>query len=242
MNANAQEITDHALAGFVESARNCFGENLVSILLFGSAAENKQRATSDTNIFIVLREFQFQQSEAFRETLQISEITIRARAMILLEREVAPASLAFADKFKDILRRRRVIYGTDALANITIPRDALVHRLRQSLLNLTVRLREHVASEEREATIRAVIADCSGPLRALAANLCDLESLQYSSPKDALEIVTRGSSVNITKTLETISKIREQSPDGPPAGRALLWDVYQIASYLYDRSLKIPGG
>lgn len=242
MNANAPETIDHALGRFVETAKTCFDENLVSILLFGSAAENKRRATSDTNILIILRDFQLQQSDAFREPLQIAEYTIRVRAMILLEKEISAASLAFADKFNDILRRRKILYGTDALKNITIPRGVLVHRLRQSLLNLTVRLRERVASEDREATIRAVIADSSGPLRALAANLCDLESVQYTSPKDALEIATRGTSANITQTLEAISKIREQSEDCPAADRVLLWDVYQIANDLYNRSLGIAGG
>ena len=42
---------------FVSAARDALGDQLVSAVLFGSAAEGKLRATSDVNIILVLARF-----------------------------------------------------------------------------------------------------------------------------------------------------------------------------------------
>ncbi len=42
------------LAEFVEQALTALGETLRAIVLFGSAAENRLRATSDVNVVVVL--------------------------------------------------------------------------------------------------------------------------------------------------------------------------------------------
>lgn len=39
----------------VTALRAALGEDLVSVVLFGTAAEDKLRATSDVNVIIVLR-------------------------------------------------------------------------------------------------------------------------------------------------------------------------------------------
>jgi predicted nucleotidyltransferase len=40
---------------FVAAARDAFGDQLVSVVLYGSAAEGALRATSDVNVLVVLR-------------------------------------------------------------------------------------------------------------------------------------------------------------------------------------------
>src|SRR5689334_21092142 len=49
------EPVSQALGSFIDAARAAFGDNLRSLVLFGSAAEGKLRATSDINVLIVLR-------------------------------------------------------------------------------------------------------------------------------------------------------------------------------------------
>ncbi len=45
------------LDAVVDAARRAFGDDLRSIVLFGSAAEGRLRATSDVNLMLVLRRF-----------------------------------------------------------------------------------------------------------------------------------------------------------------------------------------
>ena len=178
------------LANLVGSARNCFLDDLVSIVLFGSGAEGRLRATSDLNLLFVLKRFSQDRADAFREPWRLACVAGRASAMFVLESELPAAAEAFAVKFDDIGRRRRVLFGADVIAGLTTSRAAKIQRLRQVLMNFTLRLRERYTSLSlREEQLAVVIADAAGPLRSVAATLLELEGHAVSSPKTALEQV-----------------------------------------------------
>src|SRR5690242_14988107 len=131
----------HALDEFVVAARSAFADRLVSVILFGSAAEAALRATSDVNVIVVLSAFDRAAAEQLRAAARQARAAIRLRAMFLLEDELAPAAEAFAQKFDDVRRRHRVLWGRAPFAALTPSRAALMRRLDQVLLNLALRLR-----------------------------------------------------------------------------------------------------
>jgi predicted nucleotidyltransferase len=138
----AGELPDpvaRTLTLFVAAAENHLGASLRSIILFGSAAENRLRATSDVNLLVVLTVFDRSQVEGLSETLAAANAAIRLNVMWLLESEIGAAVEAFSVKSADILRRRRVLRGSDPLQALAIPRHAAIARLRQVLLNLVLR-------------------------------------------------------------------------------------------------------
>jgi predicted nucleotidyltransferase len=139
----AGELPDpvaRTLTLFVAAAENHPGASLRSIILFGSAAENRLRATSDVNVVVVvLTVFDRSQVEDLSETLAAANAAIRLNVMWLLESEIGAAVEAFSVKSADILRRRRVLRGSDPLQALAIPRHAAIARLRQVLLNLVLR-------------------------------------------------------------------------------------------------------
>ena len=140
----AGELPDpvaRTLTLFVAVAENHLGASLRSIILFGSAAENRLRATSDVNVVVVvvLTVFDRSQVEGLSETLAAANAAIRLNVMWLLESEIGAAVEAFSVKSADILRRRRVLRGSDPLQALAIPRHAAIARLRQVLLNLVLR-------------------------------------------------------------------------------------------------------
>jgi len=186
--ADLPENVRRALADFVESARAAFADDLHSIVLYGSAAEGRLRRSSDVNVLLVLSRFDGAKAAQLRDALRVAHAAIRLKAMFLLESEVASAVEAFAVKFGDLARRHRVLSGADPFAGITPSRSASITRLKQTLLNLTLRLREaYVARGLREEQLAAVVADAAGPLRACAAALLELEGNPAPSPKQALE-------------------------------------------------------
>jgi predicted nucleotidyltransferase len=139
----AGELPDpvaRTLTLFVAAAENHLRASLRSIILFGSAAENRLRATSDVNVVVVvLTVFDRSQVEGLSETLAAANAAIRLNVMWLLESEIGAAVEAFSVKSADILRRRRVLRGSDPLQALAIPRHAAIARLRQVLLNLVLR-------------------------------------------------------------------------------------------------------
>lgn len=187
------DAVERALTGFVDAAKQAFGADLVSIVLFGSGAEQNLRATSDVNILLVLKRFEQTQADALREPLRFAHAAIELNAMFLLEAELPAAMEAFAVKFSDILHRHRVLHGSDPFASVMVSDAALLRRLKQVLLNLQIRLRErYILISLREEQLERVIADAAPPLRASAASILQLEGNPAPSPKKALERLVAG--------------------------------------------------
>ena len=176
------------LAELVASAQECLQDDLRSIVLFGSGAEGRLRATSDVNVLFVLTRFDKERMDALGESLRLAHVAARVAVMFVLEAELPVAAEAFAVKFDDIARRHRVLYGEDPIAKLTVSRESRKTRLRQTLLNLTLRLRNQYATRGlREEQLAIVIADAAGPLRSAAATLLELEGKTVASPRQALE-------------------------------------------------------
>jgi predicted nucleotidyltransferase len=162
---------------FLASTREALASDLVSAVLFGSAADGRLGPTSDVNLLLVLRGFAPDRIGRMRDALLTAEAAIKLRVMFLLESEVTSAAEFFAQKFADILRRHRTIYGQDVLTALKVPRHAEIFRLKQILLNLVLRLREtYTARGHRPEQVMRALADTLGPLRAACATLLELEA------------------------------------------------------------------
>ena len=238
--ANANDLpadVQQSVDAFVASAKAAFDTNLVSIVIFGSAAEGRMRATSDVNILLVLKAFDQEHADHLREPLRLAHATVQLNAMFLLEGEIGVAMEAFAVKFADIVARHRILYGSDPFANLDPPRDALVRRLKQVLLNLQLRLRErYVLLSLREEQLALVIADAAGPLRASAVSLLHLEGQPVLAPKEALEkIVTDMNNGKLSEALLEVSSAREDRQLNPGKAAPTLMGLIELTRLMRER-------
>lgn len=231
------EPVERNIALFVDAAKAAFQSDLVSIVLFGSAAEGQMRATSDVNIIVVLKSFVAQAADRLREPMQLVHAAADLNAMFLLESEIAPAMEAFAVKFADILGRHRVLYGNDVFSDRDLPRPALIRRLDQVLLNLQLRLRErYVLLGAREEQMARVIADAAGPLRASALSLLQLEGGAAASPKAALKrVATDTADPVLLDALDKVSIAREGKALPPGSAGPTLLALVALAEHLRGR-------
>ena len=237
--ATLPQNVDRVLTEFVEAARRAFDNDLRAVVLYGSGAEGKLRATSDVNVLLVLSAFDQNKADQIREPLRLAQAAIRLRAMFLLESELRPAMEAFAVKFADIIRRRRVLYGDDPFAGVSVSRGDAIVRLKQTLLNLTLRLREaYVSRSLREEQLVAMIADAAGPLRSCAAALLELEGGLTKSPKEALHQVA-ASLPNGAERAEEISRIseaRQKQTLAPGVAAPTLFHLIELARSMWARA------
>lgn len=226
------------LDSLVDAARTSLGEVLRSVILYGSAAEGRLRATSDVNLLFVLTRFDASIDD-FREPFRGAQAAANVTAMFVLEEELHVAAQAFAQKFADIERRHVVLFGDDVVKNIEIARAALVRRLQQVLLNLTLRLRgSYVESSLREEQCAITVAESAAPLRTAASSIVELEGGATLPPKEALETLVRELG-RFGELLPHLSEARERRV--LPAGRAaaILFETLQLARALYERSLRL---
>ena len=236
-NNNLPPQVEQSINRFVEDVRAAFGADLVSIVMYGSAAEGRLRATSDVNTLLVLKRFDQSHADQMREPMRLAHATVQMNTMFLLEAEVPTAMEAFAVKFADIVARHRVLFGTDPFATVEPTRDALIRRLKQVLLNLQLRLRErYVLLSLREEQLALVIADAAGPLRSSAASLLHLEGQALLPPKEALEkVVGEMNDAGLTTILHEVSTAREDRQLEPGRSSPALLGLIEITRRLRER-------
>ena len=219
------EQTDRVLADLVTAARDSLGETLDAVILYGSAAEGRLRATSDVNVILVLGRFEAARVDALRDSVRLAQAAIRLAPMFLLREEIPHAAAAFAVKFADIARRHRVLYGNDPFTDLVIPRERLIARLTQVLLNLRLRLRAaYVTQSLFEDQLVGVITNSAGPLRSAAAALLELEGHPRIAPREALiRVVESLGDPELADAVAHISLAREHGvlPPGLPGPTVL---------------------
>jgi hypothetical protein len=70
------------------AAQAALGAQLVSMVLYGSGAEGRLRATSDVNIILILSAFDAEKLARLRDPLRVAEAAIRLRPMVLVQDEI----------------------------------------------------------------------------------------------------------------------------------------------------------
>ena len=176
------------LEEFVTAVLEAAGPQLDSVILFGSAAEGRLRSTSDLNLLVVADGLTLAKLDAIRGAFLTGRSAAGLTVMFVEKAELPRAMEAFAVKFTDIKARHRLLYGSSPLESLEITRAATIRRVRQVLLNLTLRLREqYVIDGEHEERLARIVADVTGPIRACAATLIALKDGRTLAPKTALE-------------------------------------------------------
>ena len=110
-SAQLPEAVRTALSEFTGAAQRVFAEDLLSVVLFGSAAEGRLRPTSDVNMVVVLRRVDPAKLEAIGEACRLAHAAIRLSAMFILDSEIVVAKDAFAVKFADMPPGTRCFTG-----------------------------------------------------------------------------------------------------------------------------------
>jgi predicted nucleotidyltransferase len=232
---------DRLLNDFVESAKKSFAERLSSIVLFGTAAEGRLRATSDVNVIVVLTAFKPDEVTLIAPTLRLARAIVRLDVMYLMVDEIPAVVECFAQKFGDIARRHRVLHGPDPFANLAPSRAAEIYRLRQVVLGLQLHMRQGFAERAgQEDQVARLLADSAGPMRSCAATVMRLENQGSLSPKEALERLA--DSLNkreLSEAVSDMSNVREQR--AAPSGniQVSFFHALELVEKIRDRAWRL---
>lgn len=228
---------DQGLNEFLDAACQAFGEELISAVLFGSAAEGRLRSVSDVNLLLLLKRFDKSRADLVREPFRTAHASMRLDVMFIIESELEPVMDAFAVKFSDILIRRRVLFGPDPFVDLVIPPEAVRRRTMQVLLNLMLRMRErYTLVSLREEQLAHVVADVAGPLRACAASVLALEGKSVASPREALATILAEHDASGGKEIvNLIDTVRREGTLPPGTAEPLIFSLIAVAESLYGR-------
>lgn len=218
-----------AMQVLIDNLRQTLGDDLIAVVLFGSAAENRRRAVSDTNLAVVVKRFDAQRTAACREVVALSRVALRLRLLLLRSDEVSAASSAFAVKFADIQRRRKVLYGSDPFADLQIPRSAAIAQLQQALLNLVLRLRDQWLGARDDHQLGLAAAYAAGGARVCAAELLALEGKPAENARAALDTIAGGGFAELS--------LAREGKLPPGSGDRVLARLMELAETMRARAL-----
>jgi predicted nucleotidyltransferase len=138
-------VHEDVLNEFVAQLRASSGDNLTSVILYGSAAEGEFHPEySDLNLLCVVRDTSFASLSRAREAVEWWRKKKHHPPIVLTRQELKDTADVFSIEFLDMKRRYRVLYGEDVLRDLVIPmhlhRAQLEYELREKLFLLRQQL------------------------------------------------------------------------------------------------------
>ncbi|MGH9666904.1 MAG: nucleotidyltransferase domain-containing protein [Bryobacteraceae bacterium] len=152
------------LTELVEKLKKTFEERLVSVILYGSAADgDHHRKYSDLNVLCVLARItpvELGDSERIFHWWREQGNPV---PLLLTETEVHTSTDCFPIEFQDMKDRRRVLYGVDVIDNLEIDRSFYRAQVEHELRAKMLRLRQQAAQvlSKSDALLRLCIDSVS---------------------------------------------------------------------------------
>jgi hypothetical protein len=139
---------------FVQKLRTAAGEDLLSVVLYGSAAEGEFHPPySDLNLLCVLRDTSFTSLAKIAAAMDWWRSKKHHPPLVLTSQELKTSADVFSIEFADMKQRYRVLHGEDVLRNLDVPltthRAQLEYELREKLFLLRQHLLLAAESEKQ---------------------------------------------------------------------------------------------
>jgi predicted nucleotidyltransferase len=138
-------VAEKQINEFISRLRAASGENLESVILYGSATDGEFHPDfSNVNLLCVLRETSFAALVAIAPAVEWWTKQKHHEPLILTREELESSTDVFSIELLDMQHRHRILFGADVLSGLKIPmhlhRAQLEYELREKLILLRERL------------------------------------------------------------------------------------------------------
>lgn len=178
-------------AGLLEEyraeAEKIFGENLVSLTVYGSHAQGEPEAGASVSVLVVVREIRRNELSAFRA---IAHRYVRRgipAPPIFTEAFLGESADVFPLEFLGMCERRRVLAGRDVVADLPIATANLRHQVEFELKGKLLSLRRMYMATFGNKELLDMIRDTVGPVVSVARGLLLLSDRK--APHGKTEII-----------------------------------------------------
>jgi hypothetical protein len=132
---------DPVVQQLVEKLQKAYGDRLVSVVLYGSAAAgDRQKGFSDYNVLCVLRRVTPQELSDGEAVFRWWRERGSPSPLLLGEQELAASTDCFVIEFHDMKRQHQLLAGKDVISNLAVDgryyRSQVEHDLRAKVLRL----------------------------------------------------------------------------------------------------------
>lgn len=136
---------EEAMAEFMQRMRGAGGQNLLSIVLFGSAVHGEFRpGYSDVNLLCVLGDASFPSLQKISPVIEWWRKQRNAPPLVVTLEEMTLSAAEFSIEFIDMKQRYRVLYGEDVLRVLEVPMHLHRFQLEYELREKSFLLRQQL--------------------------------------------------------------------------------------------------
>ena len=208
-------IAEEKINDFVSRLSQAAGNNLLSVILYGSAAEGEFHPEySDLNLLCVLQDTSFASLSKIANPVEWWRKKKHHPPLVLTPQELKATADVFSIEFVDMKQRHRVLYGEDVLRNLDVPmhlhRSQLEYELREKLFLL----RQHIlVAGTREKDLWEVMLNSLSSFTTLFRHvLIELGEQGRKHSRDAVEEL--GSRLNFdSSTFVQLMDVRGKKAD-----------------------------
>jgi hypothetical protein len=134
---------ERLLSELIEKLVKVHGDRLLSVVLYGSSAEPDARdALSDYNVLCVMNEITVDVLAASEPVFRWWREMKNPAPVLMSIDEIRTSTDCFAIEFHDITERRRILHGTDVLADLSVDDSFYRAHVEQELRAKMLRLRQ----------------------------------------------------------------------------------------------------
>jgi hypothetical protein len=156
-------VPEKKISEFVSRLRAAAGSNLLSVILFGSAAAGDfHPESSNLNLFCVIRDTSFAALRNLAPAVKWWDAQKQPPPLFMTRAEIERSADVFTIEFIEMQQHHRVIFGEDVLQGLSIPlnlhRVQVEYELREKLALLRQQLLLAAGNESRmwELLVRSV--------------------------------------------------------------------------------------
>jgi hypothetical protein len=147
---------DQQISQFTERFVKAFGDNAVSLILYGSGAGAEfSEQYSDLNMLCVLRHIGPPDLAASEPLFRWWGEQGNPAPVLMSEAEVAGSTDCFPIEYQDMQTRRRVLHGRDVIQGLVVDRSFYRAQVEYELRSKLLRLRQKAAGVLRDETLLA---------------------------------------------------------------------------------------
>lgn len=140
-NEKHTELTNE----FVSRIRAAAGDNVVSVVLYGSAADGEFHPEySDLNLLCLVRDASFSSLGKISPVAEWWSKKKHHPPLVFTSGELKASAAVFSIEFVDMKQRYRVLFGEDVLRELPVPMVSHLFQLRYELREKLMLLRQHV--------------------------------------------------------------------------------------------------
>jgi hypothetical protein len=148
----SREQPETSLTDLVGRLKTAFGERLVSVILYGSAATgDRTDGVSDLNVLCVLERINTSELAKSEPVFRWWKERGNPPPLLLTAEEVNTSTDCFPMEYHDMREQRRVLYGSDVIESLQVENSAYRAQVEHELRAKQIRLRQKAAESLTQA-------------------------------------------------------------------------------------------